>query len=111
MHFADAREIRVGDQKVTLWGRSLTCQLTESLTPWIGSGEMRIRWVRDPFNRQTRGLPHKVTFRSHTREIRPDMSRWGCFAPAQSQPLARHSERSSRCFYFSVFFRNRRALL
>ncbi len=27
---------------------------------------MRIRWVRDPFNRQTRGLPHKVTFRSHT---------------------------------------------
>jgi len=23
----------VRDQKVTLWGRSLTCQLTESLTP------------------------------------------------------------------------------
>ena len=57
----------VCDRKVILWGRSLTCQLTESLTPGIGSGEMRIRWVRAPFNRQIRGLPHKVTFRSHPR--------------------------------------------
>ena len=67
-------DLRVRDQKVT----SLTCQLTESLTPWIGSGEMRIRWGRDPFNRQTRGLPHKVTFRSHTRAHSPSApANWG----------------------------------
>ncbi len=41
-----------------LWGRSLTCRLTESLTPWIGSEEMRIRGVGDPSNRQVRDLPH-----------------------------------------------------
>ncbi len=79
---------RVRDRKVTLWGRTPSCRLRclwlrrELKTSCAGRSEfppysfkMRIAdliWRKmcrgggDPSNRQTGGLPHRVTFLSHT---------------------------------------------
>ncbi len=85
---------RVRDRKVTLWGRTPSCRLRclwlrrELKTSCAGRSEfpppysfkMKIAdliWRKmcreggDPSNRQTGGLPHGVTFLSHTQKSMP----------------------------------------